>query len=252
MKFHYLTVILLVVLIFALVATVPASATKTVEQSISDSLTRGSRFTVTITGLPNSSYYIWLPHTSTMTGEPGDQPPFIADNIENVAKDPSGGPYPIGSYQYNNGNGQTIRDDVAASTATMPNTNYYAQVTTDTKGQAVVEFHTSLDTGLRSYSVRVESPASIDSDNLLVELHVYSRRAPSITIYTQEPTLERVVVTRVVTVITSPPIPTREPEPVTPMPQPIATTIPTTKAEAGLVPVTCAVILAALCIGIRR
>ena len=61
----------------------------------------------------------------------------------------------------------------------MPNTRYYALVTTDHSGQATVEFLTSVNTGLRSYSVKVENPGSIDSDTLRVQLQVYSRRAPA-------------------------------------------------------------------------
>jgi hypothetical protein len=168
-----------------LLAVMPVSAVKTAEQSVGGSLTRGSRFTVTITGLPNSTYYVWIAHTSTMTGEPRDQPPVIAGSQVDVMEDPPEGPWPIGSYQYNNGNGQTIRDDIPPSTSDMPNTRYYGLVTTDHSGQATVEFITSVNTGLRSYSVKVENPGSIDSDTLLVELQVYSRKAPaSIEIFT--------------------------------------------------------------------
>ena len=172
-------VIVVVILAWFLLAVLPVSAVKTAEQSAGDSLTRGSRFTVMITGLPNSSYYLWIPDTSTMSGEPRDQPPVIAGSQVNVMGDPANGPWPIGSYQYNNGGGETIRDDIPPSTAAMPNTRYYALVTTDHAGQATVEFLTSANTGLRSYSVKVENPGSIDSDTLQVQLQVYSRRAPA-------------------------------------------------------------------------
>jgi hypothetical protein len=205
-----------------LLTVIPVSAVTTAEQSIGDSLTRGSRFTVTITGLPNSSYYIWLPHTSSMTGEPRDQPPFIADSQMNVAEDPEDGPWPIGSYQYNNGNGQTIRDDIAPSTSEMPNTRYYALVTTDNRGQATIEFLTSVNTGLRSYSVKVENPRSIDSDNLLVEFQVYSRRAPAVI---------GIFTTAQPVTTTVPPTTTENPPPVTTLPitttpEPVLTTFP--------------------------
>ena len=163
------------ILAFCIVAVIPVSALHSAEQSVSGSLTRGSRFTITITGMPNTAYYIWLPGTFTMTGEPYDQPPVIADGLANVAKDPSGGPYTIGSYQYNNGDGRTIRDDVAVSTAVMPSTNYYAQATTDSAGRVVVEFQTSVYTALRSYSVKVENPLAPESENFHVEQKVYSR-----------------------------------------------------------------------------
>jgi hypothetical protein len=180
MRERDLQFIMVVFIACFLLLAIPVSAVKTAEQSVSDTLTRGSRFTVTITGLPNSPYYIWLPHTSFMTGEPRDQPPVIADSQSNVMEDPPEGPWSIGSYQYNNGNGQTIRDDVAASTPEMPNTVYYALVTTDSDGLAVVEFQTSVNTGLRSYSVRVENPRSVDSDNLRVDVQVFNRKAPAV------------------------------------------------------------------------
>jgi hypothetical protein len=205
-----------------LLAVVPVSAVKTAEQSVGDSITRGSRFTVTIIGLPNSSYYLWIPHTSSMTGEPHDQPPVIADNQINVMEDPADGPWPIGSYQYNNGNGQTIRDDIPSSTPDMPNTQYYALVTTDNSGQATVEFHTSVNTGIRSYSVKVESPQSIDSDNLLVELQVYSRKAPAVIEISTTP--QTVLSTFMPTTTESPPTVTILP--ITTTPEPMQTTLP--------------------------
>lgn len=222
MREMHMKFMMMLILAGFLLAVIPVSAVKTAEQSVSGSLTRGSRFTVTITGIPNSSYYVWLPNTFTMTGEPRDQPPFIPDNQYNVMEDPEGGPYAIGSYRYNNGNGLTIRDDVASSTPDMPNTLYYALVTTDTSGQATVEFQTSVNTGLRSYSVKVENPRSIDSDTLMIELHVYSRRAPApIEIST---TLQPVITTVMPTTVVIPP-PVTTP-PVTTPPAPVQTSLP--------------------------
>jgi hypothetical protein len=113
----------------------------------------------------------------------------------------------------------------------MSNTRYYALVTTDRSGQATVEFLTSIYTGLRSYSVKVENPRSIDSDNLLVEIQVYSRRAPAvIEIFTTPQTV----------LTTSIPTTTQSPPPVTTLPitttgEPVQTTLPlpaTTKKAA--------------------
>jgi len=128
------------------------------------SLTRGSLFTVSIAGRPNTAYYIWFARTSAMTGEPGDQPPVIVAYTERVESDPDGGPYTIGSYQFNNGNGRTIRDDVAPSSATTSNTRYYAKVTTDTDGVGIVQFATSQATAQRTFSIRAENPASPGED----------------------------------------------------------------------------------------
>jgi hypothetical protein len=125
-----------------------------------DSLTRGSMFTVSIAAKPNTAYYVWFTRTFAMSGEPGDQPPVIVGNTERVEFDPAGGPYTIGSYRFRNGNGRTILDDVAPSSATVPNTSYYAKVTTDENGSGIVQFRTSSATADRTFTVRAENPAS--------------------------------------------------------------------------------------------
>lgn len=243
--------ILLVLYLMTFFIVIPAASSKTAEQSVSDPLIRGSRFTVTITGIPNSSYYIWLPRTSSMTGEPYDQPPVIADYLENIRKDPDGGPYPIGSYQYNNGNGRTIRDDIAPSATSMSNTNYYALATTDPNGQVVVEFQTSQYTGLQSYSVKVENPESVDKDNLQVDIAVHSRKAPSIMIQTTGTT--KVPAEAPPLII----IPATRPTMEVTTPLPVATTLPktpvsTTRAGIGFFPGLCAILTAAFLAGLKH
>ncbi len=148
---RYACILSAVILLFILTGTAAAS---------DDSLTRGGQFTVTVIGLPNTPYYIWLSGTSSMTGEPGDQPPIILANQANIVEDPAGGPYTIGNYQYNNGGGRTIRDDVCPSTPTVSNTNYYAQVTTGSDGFGTVAFATSSATAERTFSVKAQNPAS--------------------------------------------------------------------------------------------
>jgi hypothetical protein len=154
---------------FSLMIIPAIAADVTAPLSGDGALTRGQRFTITITASLNTSYYIWLARTYSLSGEPGDQPPVIASNQWNVVQDPAGGPYPIGSYAYNNGGGRTILDDVAPSTAAMSNTRYYALVTTDAYGRSVVEFQTSVNTALRSFSVRVENPQSAQKENIVVQ-----------------------------------------------------------------------------------
>jgi len=132
-------------------------------------LTRGSRFTITVTGTPNTPYYVWLTRTSTMSGMPGDQPPVLLASQAYIEKDPPEGPYVIGSYQFNNGGGRTIREDVAPSTASISSTQYYALVTTDKDGRAIVAFQTSSNTAMRTFSVKVENPQSVAKNNILVQ-----------------------------------------------------------------------------------
>jgi hypothetical protein len=113
----------------------------------------------------------------------------------------------------------------------MPNTRYYALVTTDSSGQATIEFLTSVNTGLRSYSVRVENPRSIDSDTLLVVVQVYSRRAPSVIgIFT---TPETFLVTSIPTTMVSPPMVTSFPITTTAVPVQTTPPLPATTKKAG-------------------
>jgi len=123
-------------------------------------VTRSQTFTVTIVGIPNTAYYVWLKGTYSLSGEPGDQPPVIEAYQENIVQDPPGGPYVIGSYRYYNGGGRTILDDVAPSSSTVSNTSYYAQVTTDANGIGIVAFQTSHATAARSFSVVAQNPAA--------------------------------------------------------------------------------------------
>jgi hypothetical protein len=104
-----------------------------------------------------------------MTGKPGDQPPVIVPFQSGVQQDPPDGPFTIGSYLINNGNGRTIRDDIATSTPELSNTNYYALVTTDTSGRAVVAFQTSSATSTKTFSIKVENSRSAASGGILVE-----------------------------------------------------------------------------------
>jgi hypothetical protein len=140
-----------------------------------DTLTRGSGFTVTITGRPNTAYFVWVARTFSMSGEPGDQPPVILGNQMNVVQDPSEGPYVIGSYRYNNGNGRTILDDVAPSSSTTSNTRYYAQVTTDIDGVAIVGFRTSSATADKKFSIIAQNPQS-PGETVYVSLGLPERR----------------------------------------------------------------------------
>jgi len=218
-NYKWIVFLLLACFIFTMI---PVSALHSTEQSLSDSLTRGSRFTITITGSPNTAYYVWLPGTFTMTGKQYDQPPVIAGGQSVIEKDPEGGPYTIGSYQYNNGGGRTILDEVAPASADMSNTNYYAKVTTDETGQAVVEFRTSVYTATRSYSVKVENPQAPEKDNFLVEQKTYSRSVSRPMINTPAAT---------VTIIPPQPAVTASPVPTLTLPLetlPVVTTVPTT------------------------
>jgi len=128
----------------------------------SGSLTRGGTFTVTVIGIPRTAYDIWPKGTSFMTGEPGDQPPIIVAGQVDVVQDPPGGPYFIGSHTINGGG--TILDDVPPASSVVPNTSYYAEVTTDASGHGVVLFQTSSATSLQQFHITAQNPADLGED----------------------------------------------------------------------------------------
>jgi hypothetical protein len=187
-----------------------------------DSLTRGSMFTVSIAAKPSTSYYVWFTRTFAMSGEPGDQPPVIVGYTERVEFDPAGGPYAIGSYQFRNGNGRTILDDVAPSSATVSNTRYYAKVTTDENGLGIIQFTTSSATAPRTFSVRAENPAS-QGEEVPVRLGLPEKKTATVTAEAPRET------TAPLPPVTVPPL--AEPAATTP-PEPVApqgtTAVPTT------------------------
>jgi len=174
---NYFALLALVLITCCSVMVIPVIA-----QSSSDALTRGNQFSITITGKPNTPYYIWLTRTSSLSGEPGDQPPVIVSYQSDIQKDPADGPYTIGLYAYNNGDGRTILDDVAPSSSTQSNTSYYAQVTTDSNGEAVVALQTSINTALQTFSVRVENPRSPNDDTVLVQRGTQTTKRGAISI----------------------------------------------------------------------
>jgi hypothetical protein len=121
-----------------------------------DAVSRGGRrFSVTIVGSPQTFYYLWVKNTSTMTGEPQDQPPAIMVS-EPVYQDPTGGPFSIGSHPVLGGGGESILDDIPLSTANISNTEYYAAIRTNSRGFATVEWNAYLTTKPGPYTIHIE------------------------------------------------------------------------------------------------
>ncbi len=194
-----------------------------------DSLTRGNMFTITIAGKPSTAYYVWFTRTFAMSGEPGDQPPVIVGNTERVEFDPDGGPYVIGSYQYSGGNGRTIINDVAPSSASVSNTRYYAKVTTDSDGFGIVQFSTSSATASKTFNIRAENPAT--GEEVPARIDVPERKVGFVTTATTVPktitTQNTVALTSTATTL---PVVTPSTSASTPAPE---TTVPTTRKQAS-------------------
>jgi trimeric autotransporter adhesin len=139
-----------------------ASDTVKIEAS-KDSVVRGNPFAVTITGKPNSAYYLWLKGTGSMSGNALDEPPSMVLSQDNVVMDPINGPWPIGQYVYQ-GSTKTIQSDVPQyyGIQDVNGTYYYALVTLSNSGTRTVGFQTSKDTKDKKYTVRVERPDPYD------------------------------------------------------------------------------------------
>jgi len=130
-----------------------ASDTVKIEAS-KDVVVRGNPFSTTITGRPNTQYYIWVKGTGQMTGLDQDQPPLLAADQKDVSYDPIGGPWPIGAYQYEGGAGRTIAEDVPED----PDNGvwYYALAKTSSSGTITVGWTTGQATKDKKYTIRVE------------------------------------------------------------------------------------------------
>jgi PGF-CTERM protein len=135
-----------------------ASDTVKIEAS-KDSIVRGNPFSVTITGRPNSAYYLWVKGTSSMSGMTTDQPPRIVLDQDSVKQDtPNNIVY--GLYQFQGGAGKTIQQDVPKyyGDVNVNGTAYYAQVTLSNSGTRTVGWTTSKDTKDKKYTIHVERP----------------------------------------------------------------------------------------------
>jgi len=220
------------ILVFLTLASILISA---VSAQTSNNLPRGSRFSITITGQPNTPYYVWDAGTFSLSGAPGDQPPVILET-QNVQKDPSDGPYVIGSHVISGSGGKTILEDVTPSTPEYPVTNYYALVTTDANGQAIVELSTSSNTAARHFAIKVEDQGG-NPGQLQVTSQLFPRTTP--------PTTE--VPTSVPAATAPPVVTTTIPTPVTTIPATL-TTVPTTQGVTRMFPTIPTPVPAGICV----
>ncbi len=143
-----------------------------------DSVVRSKSFSVTVTGKPSTTYYIWIKGTSALKSGYDDQPPMVKMGQEKVYTDPdttdaaykAANPFPIGnSYQFENGGGDTVRADVATDSSSpyraFNSTRYYALINTSTSGVRTVEFTTNNWTKAQKYTIRVEQGFPTDTIN---------------------------------------------------------------------------------------
>jgi len=119
-----------------------------------DTVVRGNPFSVTINGVPNEAYYIWVKGTGSMAGTTDDQPPMILTAQDSVSQDDPNGAYEIGNYVYEGSAGKKLVNDVPKQP--YNGVKYYASVKLNNSGARTVEFQTSKDTKDKKYTIRVE------------------------------------------------------------------------------------------------
>jgi PGF-CTERM protein len=138
-------------------------------QANQDSVVRSKSFSVTITGKPSTTYYLWVKNTRSMDSTYDNTPPIVAPNQNGVYNDTPNyfNNYPIGAYAYQNRAGtDTLISDVAKSSTNATNsTQYYALVNLSTSGTATVGFITTNWTKAQQYTIRVEQEFSTTSPN---------------------------------------------------------------------------------------
>jgi len=119
-----------------------------------DTVVRGNAFSVTVTGNPNTEYYLWIKGCGQMSGQPEDQPPLMSPDQDSVKNDPVGGNKTIGEYKFEGGAGRTIYQDVPHT----PNEGvyYYAKIKTSNSNTRTIEFRTAKETKDKKYTIRVE------------------------------------------------------------------------------------------------
>jgi hypothetical protein len=100
--------------------------------------------------MPNTPYYIRLSRTFTMTGKPGDQPPFVVRLQSGIRRTRQMDLPPSDHLP-------SVMAMVAPSSSELPNTSYYALVTTDYYERPVVDFPVSSGTATRTFSIKVEN-----------------------------------------------------------------------------------------------
>ncbi|MCK9572756.1 MAG: DUF3821 domain-containing protein, partial [Candidatus Omnitrophica bacterium] len=131
-----------------------------------DSVVRSKSFSVTVTGKPKTTYYVWVKGTASMKGGYDDQAPMANLNQEGVFMDnpvnAKAGNHPIGDYVYENGNSvdstiyNNVCDDTTSQGQNWNRTRYYVLTNTSSSGTRTVEFVTNNWTKAQRYTIRVE------------------------------------------------------------------------------------------------
>ncbi|MCX6686646.1 MAG: DUF3821 domain-containing protein [Methanoregula sp.] len=133
-----------------------------------ETVVRSKPFSVTITGRPLTTYFVWVKGTSSMSGAWDNQPPMVGLFQLGVNNDtpftgvgPFVGMYPLGQYIYENAVNRVLLDDVALDPSIYNRTRYYFLINTTASGTRTVEMVTTNWTKAQTYTIRVERDSSM-------------------------------------------------------------------------------------------
>jgi PGF-CTERM protein len=137
-----------------------------------DTVVRSKPFSLTVTGRPNTIYYIWVKSTSSMTGRFDDQPPMLMHQQSGMYNDTA--PYFFNgttsgistftrwgsSYAPQNTATNLIR-----TVANYPynGTHYYCAVLTNDAGTRTIQWGTNNQTKAQTYTFRAENYTAANS-----------------------------------------------------------------------------------------
>ncbi|WAC05473.1 MAG: DUF3821 domain-containing protein [Methanoregula sp.] len=135
-----------------------------------ESVVRSKPFSVTITGRPLTTYWVWVKGTSSMSGAFDNQPPMSGLFQTAVYNDTPNGQnnYPLGQYVGENFVNRVLcapanqpGSDVAADPTIYNRTRYYVLINTSSSGTRTVQFETTNWTKAQTYTIRVERDTSV-------------------------------------------------------------------------------------------
>jgi|GEM_PF-200917 len=139
-----------------------------------ESVVRSKPFSVTITGRPLTTYWVWVKGTSSMSGIFDNQPPMVGlfqagvyNDTPSVANQNANN-FPLGQYVGENFVNRVLmqpalaaQSDVAMDPSIYNRTRYYFLINTTSSGTRTVEFVTSNWTKAQTYTIRVERDTSV-------------------------------------------------------------------------------------------
>lgn len=128
----------------------------------------GEEFVLSILGDPGSQYYLWVLGSK----DSWPLPPRLKREQEGIMQDDPEGSYLIGAYEYQDGKGRSVKEEVVDD-FTSHGTDYYAKVVIPEDGKRSVSFKTDKYlTKKGTFSIRVELNSQENKKSVIGEITV--------------------------------------------------------------------------------